>query len=86
MYVLLITAGGRVMRALGDPDVFAGWRWTPAPHMQISLTALDLETAVSPAYVTGYGAVLHWAGFPLVTIDATDGPYGGPEYPTGGPQ
>ena len=27
------------------------------------LTALDLETAVSPAYVTSYGAVLHWAGF-----------------------
>jgi len=64
MYVLLITAGGCVMRALGDPDVFAGWRWTPAPHMQIFLR--------TPG--------------PLVTIDATDGPYGGPEYPTGGPQ
>jgi hypothetical protein len=25
--------------------------------------ALDLETAVSPAYVLGFGSVLHWAGF-----------------------
>jgi hypothetical protein len=41
-------------------------------------TALDLETAVAPAYVTGYGEVLHWAGFKVLVYGSASTVLGNP--------